>query len=219
MGGYGSGRTGGRSTLEGCGSFPLSMKPLHRYIREAGNYFTAEFTFAAGSSEELAVTLTIDTRDPHNPSLTLMHQRRTHSGGLESYRVWFERHTPHYGGVRWYFVCPRTMRRVTKLWLPRGGHQFWCRQAYRLEYASQREDAMGRAQRRRRRLHRTMGGDGAFDDEPPDKAKWRRWAKYERQLAQYDGLTERIDRVFLFRALRIVARSNAYEKRLKRRRA
>lgn len=217
MGGYGSGRTGGRYTLEGCGSFPLSMKTLRPYIREHGNHFTATYTFAVGSPEELAVTLMINMRDPHNPSLTLMHQRRTDAGGLESYCVWFERHTPNYGGVRWYFVCPRTMRRVTKLWLPRGGHQFWSRQAYRLDYVTQREDAMGRAQRRMMKLHRAMGGDGSYDDEPPPKAKWRRWAKYERQAEAYDALAERVDLAFMFRAARIVATHDARMARLKRR--
>lgn len=216
MGGYGSGRTGGRYTLEGCGSFPLSMKSLHRYIREHGNHFTANYTFAAGTSEELALMLTIDTREAYNPSLTLVHPRRTEGGELESYRVWLERHTPHYGGTRWYFLCPRTMRRVTKLWLPRGGHQFWSRQAFRLDYASQREDAMGRAQSRMMKLHRAMGGDGSYDDYPPPKAKWRRWAKYERQATVYDELSDRVDRAFMFRAARIVASSGARMKRRRR---
>ena len=45
---------------------------------------------------------------------------------------------PHFGGRRWWFVCPRLNRRVRKLYLPLGGRHFWSRHAYRLGYASQR---------------------------------------------------------------------------------
>jgi hypothetical protein len=31
---------------------------------------------------------------------------------------------PTYGGRRWWFLCPRTARRTTKLFLPNGGSHF-----------------------------------------------------------------------------------------------
>jgi hypothetical protein len=46
---------------------------------------------------------------------------------------------PHFGGLRWWFVCPQLNRRMRKLYLPLGGRHFWSRRAYELAYASQRE--------------------------------------------------------------------------------
>jgi hypothetical protein len=40
---------------------------------------------------------------------------------------------PPFGGLRWWFVCPRSNRRVRKLYLPLGGRHFWSRRAYALE--------------------------------------------------------------------------------------
>jgi hypothetical protein len=51
---------------------------------------------------------------------------------------------PTYGGRRWWFLCPRTSRKSTKLYLPNGGWHFWSRQAYGLGYACQRDDRFSR---------------------------------------------------------------------------
>jgi hypothetical protein len=59
---------------------------------------------------------------------------------------------PPFGGLRWWFVCPRENRRVRKLHLPLGGRHFWSRRAYELAYASQRETKYDRALRRARKL-------------------------------------------------------------------
>jgi hypothetical protein len=52
---------------------------------------------------------------------------------------------PHYGGTRWYFLCPLVvngkacLRRVSKLFLPPGGLYFGCRTCYGLAYTSSQE--------------------------------------------------------------------------------
>ncbi len=49
---------------------------------------------------------------------------------------------PNFGGVRWWFSCPRTVdgeechRRVGKLYLPPGGRYFACRHCLDLTYES-----------------------------------------------------------------------------------
>ena len=54
--------------------------------------------------------------------------------------------SPHYGGLRWWFICPVTVggracqRRVRKLYLPPGGRSFACRRCCQLSYTSQRQD-------------------------------------------------------------------------------
>src|SRR5262249_21329043 len=88
---------------------------------------------------------------------------------------------PHFGGLRWWFVCPHLNRRVRKLYLPLGGRHFWSRRAYELVYASQRETKFDRALRRARKLRLRLGGDPA-DDEYPDKPPRMRWATYNRLM-------------------------------------
>lgn len=49
---------------------------------------------------------------------------------------------PHFGGLRWWFVCPLVdkdvacERRVGKLYLPRGAYYFGCRACFDLTYES-----------------------------------------------------------------------------------
>lgn len=51
----------------------------------------------------------------------------------------------HYGGCRWWFLCPLSkngrscLRRVAKLYLPPGGIYFGCRHCYELTYTSCQE--------------------------------------------------------------------------------
>ena len=98
----------------------------------------------------------------------------------------------HFGGLRWWFVCPHLNRRVRKLSLPLGGRHFWSRHAYELAYASQRATKFDRALRRARKLRLRLGGDPA-DDEYPDKPPRMRWATYNRlmdRLVAADGVAE-----------------------------
>jgi hypothetical protein len=65
----------------------------------------------------------------------------------------------HFGGVRWWFACPRCGRRCGKLYLPPSATLFGCRRCYSLRYAVQRADRGDRLYRRARRLVQQMGGD------------------------------------------------------------
>jgi hypothetical protein len=108
---------------------------------------------------------------------------------------------PPFGGLRWWFVCPRLNRRVRKLYLPLGGRHFRSRRAYRLPYSSQRETVYDRAMRRARKLCLRLGGDPA-DDTYPDKPKRMHRATYNRIM---DELVSP-DRIADERLLKLAAR-------------
>jgi hypothetical protein len=64
---------------------------------------------------------------------------------------------PHYGGRRWWFICPIKKIRVAKLYLPPGTTTFASRKAYSLTYRScQRRFRLERARRWTERLARQM---------------------------------------------------------------
>jgi hypothetical protein len=86
-------------------------------------------------------------------------------------------------------------RRVAKLY--RAGRYFLCRHCYRLPYASQSQDVLGRLQRRAIKARRRLGGDpGTASEFPPrPKGMWRR--TYERLCEQAVEAKERADDALL----------------------
>src|SRR3954471_19126471 len=76
---------------------------------------------------------------PYQAFETVRHEGepRPAEAGLEGeavmdYRIELTTTRPPYGGVRWWFICPRSGRRVMKLHLPRGGRTFAARQFWGL---------------------------------------------------------------------------------------
>lgn len=205
MGGYGSGRTGGRPTYESTGSLVLRTTSFARAGLCFGLRGTATLTFTC-EGEPFPVAITIDTMDRAWPYIELEHEWRTSSASKERYKVYLQTTPQPFGGVRWWFLCPRTGKRAVRLFLPRGGHQFWSRHAYGLGYASQRETAMDRASRRGSKLYAAMGGDGHWRDDPLPKPKWMRWKTYDRKAADLDRLNERFDGAWLAGVSRLLAR-------------
>ena len=159
-------------------------------------------------SDDFAVAVTVDTTNPADSFLELTHERHTDGAEEERYRVYLARTRPPFGGVRWWFICPRTFRRVSKLFLPRGGHRFWSRQAYRLGYACQRLAPADRLWHRARKIRRELRGSDSHIDDYPDKPKWMRWPTYDRKIDRLASLESRADRLWSIGAMRLVQRLN-----------
>ena len=67
---------------------------------------------------------------------------------------------PHYGGRRWWFICPIKKIRVSKLYLPPGATQFASRKAHDLTYRSVQESGWRkRSEKFRRRLAQQLDGN------------------------------------------------------------
>lgn len=97
---------------------------------------------------------------------------------------------PHYGGKRWWMICPYRHIRVGKLYLPPGGDRFASRQAWRLGYKCQRDAARDRASERLFRLQRKLEGDLGLGALPPSRPKGMWHRTYERHLERYWELEE-----------------------------
>jgi hypothetical protein len=91
----------------------------------------------------------LDTLDPRSADILLSYPVRVRGGGYEwAYcRPLLEGTAQHFGGVRWWFLCPLAGcgRRVAKLYLPPGGRYFGCRRCHRLTYTSCQESGQFRA--------------------------------------------------------------------------
>lgn len=66
---------------------------------------------------------------------------------------------PYFGGVRWWFACPRCLRRCANLYLAPGARRFACRRCLQLRYLTQRVDCGERLHLRARRLVQRLGGE------------------------------------------------------------
>src|SRR5689334_12670859 len=153
MGGCGSGRWGGRATVEGCRSLVLDinrvMRPVARALRGCDlpdeaeiRGLTMRFTWTSqGEAEPWAeVEMALALGREHGVATLLFDiEHLSCDTGPQVQRVQIVSTPCRFGGRRWWWLCPRTGRRCGKLYLPNGGMVFLSRGrgAYRLAYASQ----------------------------------------------------------------------------------
>lgn len=210
MGGMGSGRQGGRPTVEDALALDLAVLLRKGLIRPGDtvasslhwrNTRTGSETASIGyccTMTDVAGTFGADyvvTRRGERVPVSL-------SIGLAS--------SPQpFGGRRWWWICPVTGRRVAKLFKPPSGDRFASRQAWGLAYRSQREAPFDRACSRawglRDRLGITDGiGDGLWRPKGMHEARWAR------ERARIEAADAAVDA----RLARLVERLPAIDRRL-----
>lgn len=204
MGGPGSGRTGGRSTYEGTGSFRLSTTLLRRAGLHSGPSNTATINFSL-DDKPFEVVLTANFASSY---IELTHYMRTYPWGEHRYRVQLLTTPQSFGGVRWWFACPRTGMRSTCLFLPLGGHEFWSRSAWRLGYASQREGQMGRIDIQAQKAFQRLGGKGSWREAVPARPKWMRARTFAKKLKRLEELNDRFEGEWVKRASQLIKAVN-----------
>jgi len=112
---------------------------------------------------------------------------RIQIGALDQW-ITLHRLERHFGGGQWYFLCPKTYRRCSVVWMPPGAKDFasrytWRRQvAYRTQFQTRYERALSAGQS----LRATLGGTewAGYNGDDPPKPKRMRWHTYERILAR-----------------------------------
>jgi len=145
MGGYRSGRWGGhrkKTTVEASSVITAdSLRPLLEgglgsmgtlTLTREGEAFTLDQAGTGSAASEAGLTI-----------------RYTLGSGENAREVAYDfrmvKTVPHYGGARWYFLCPLVvngrpcLHRASKLYLPPGGLYFGCRTCYGLTYTSSQE--------------------------------------------------------------------------------
>jgi hypothetical protein len=194
MGGYGSGRSGGRSTTEN--GLTLSLSELLRDgLFRPGCFQSGSLIWTNTTTGERVGSIGYEAhlgQESGRVRLYYTTTRRAEERRESNYWVQLETTPQPFGGRRWWFVCPRTGRWVAKLYLPNGAFTFASRQAYRLAYRSQRETPHDRALRRAFKLRDRLGGRGGIGDYIA-KPKWMRWPTYDRKLEEIAGAEEIVD--------------------------
>jgi hypothetical protein len=120
------------------------------------------------------------TADPDGTSEMVV--RFLHKGEPVTQRIRLEAVPMRFGGWRWYARCPFTFRRCTTLVMPNGGNRFASVKAWRLPYASQNEDAFGRAHRRIAKANQRLARMSKYARTPTRQRQWDRVWDGERVL-------------------------------------
>ena len=138
MGGYGSGRRGGGATTEE--SLRISLAYLLRQrLAVDGCIKAGTLTWTTNGQHTGTVQYHCDLANEFEPKLKLSFIRAgcTAPDGRVEQTIRLTSTTPHYGGRRWWMICPFTKQRVDMIYLPYGGDRFASRKAWRLRYTSQ----------------------------------------------------------------------------------
>jgi hypothetical protein len=197
MGGTNSGRYGGQPTSEACGSYVLSTKQIRP---TPGACVIYRLSFGA---DLFPVLITLDWGVPEYPRATFRHAIRAGDGLDKEYSVVLIRVPCAFGGHRWYWQCPHSGARVFKLFLPRGGHRFLSRKAYRLGYESQRRDAITRMERAKAKLEARLNWDSQGYAMRP---RGMRQKTFERLCARWEAADDRCEAAWEPRTFRLLAR-------------
>lgn len=158
VGGYGSGRYGGRPTADSSCKIDLAWMfrekmAIERSIR------SGTIHWSCGGSPSGSISYTANMVDPGEERLVLNYTRGTGEDTERVLQSIYLTHTvPNYGGKRWWMICPFRGIRVGKLYLPPGGDRFASRQAWRLGYQCQRDAARDRPFERLFRIQKKLGG-------------------------------------------------------------
>jgi len=195
MGGYGSGRRGGRTKIESCWS--LDVNRLNRDGCLLPGY---EGNRSWRQDGVRVASLGLRCNDDR---LVLSYQLQPPKGASETieYAVSLTWSPCRHGGRRPYFLCPGSPpdqpcgRRVANLYLRR--RYFLCRHCETLCYASQSEARHDRLLRRRNKLMDSLSPKGGpFDLEPPrPKGMWH--STYEARLQEMRRLEAEAEVAFL----------------------
>ena len=180
MGGFNSGRHGGKSTTGDM--WALDIRRIQRAGRlKPGQSFNWQWT---RNGERVAnINIRTDT-----DRVTLTYQARDRGGEWQAmnYPVRVTWTPCNYGGQRPWWICPAAGcgRRVAILY---GGKVYACRHCYRLAYPTQRQQSHDRACSMADRLRDRLGWEAGILNGNGGKPKGMHWQTFERLQARHDA--------------------------------
>lgn len=184
MGGFGSGRRGGKDTTGDMRA--LDVRKMQRDgLLKSGQSFAWNWTRNGEKFASINMRVDFD-------SVVLDYRARDRGGDWKAmnYPVRLSWTSCNYGGHRAWWLCPAVGcgRRVAVLF---GGKVFACRHCHRLAYTCQRETPDDRATRRADKLRDRLGWEAGILNGNGGKPKGMHWRTYERMQAIHDAHVNR----------------------------
>ena len=181
MGGFGSGRRGGRDCTDDMRA--LDVRKLQRQrLLTAGNSLTWSWSCNGETTATINLMVGADR-------VTLDYRQREYGGDWRpmNYPVRLAWTECNFGGRRAWWLCPAAGcgRRAAVLF---GGTVFACRHCHRLTYRCQREVDHDRASRRADKLRDQLDWEPGILNGNGLKPKGMHWRTYWRLQAEHDAL-------------------------------
>ena len=154
-----------------------------------------------------SISYRADMREKGNERLVLDYRRDVHGESEHVLQtVHLEFTEPHFGGQRWWMICPYLGHRVGKLYMPPGGDRFASRKAWKLGYHSQRVTKRDAIFERMFRIQRKLGCD----------VGWGSWitrpkGMHHRTFARYLDEFEYLDNLCAVEMMRVIGLQEAME--------
>lgn len=181
MGGYSSGRKSVRKCTTDCLSFDVRQWQREG-ILVAGSSFNSNWSRQGKSVGNIGAKV-------ESNQLTLSYTSQKNGGEVEkqNYPVRLQTTHCHYGGERYWFICPAEGcgRRVAILYL--GDKIFACRHCYQLAYKSQRETRHDRAFSRADKMRGKLGWEPGIANPNGYKPKGMHWKTFYRLSLEHDA--------------------------------
>ncbi len=183
MGGKGSGRGYGlfnNKTLDDCCDLDINQMMQTGAVQEQ-SFKSGIWTWFDGETGRATskIGYICDTTSEHDSYLELFYQC-ANNGENVNYRVKVIRTYPPYGGVRFWFICPVTGKRVGKLYLMPSDNRFLSRHAGNLCYETQVLDPIYRAMNRKWKLMDKVDGRNY-----PERPKGMHHRTFENIVAKF----------------------------------
>ena len=181
MGGYSSGRHGGKRTTNDM--LALDIRKLQCAGRlTPGQSFGWQWTRGADKIASINMRTAADR-------VTLTYRARSNGDEWQdmNYPVRLTWTACNYGGQRAWWICPAVGcgRRVAVLY---GGKVYACRHCHKLAYQTQREQAHDRASSRAEKLRNRLGWEAGILNGNGGKPKGMHWRTFERLETRHDAL-------------------------------
>ena len=187
MGGRGSGnwyRYDSKPTEENFWRFSTAALKEHGVLR-AEKWGSGNWKWLRNGEVRCSISYEVNTLQ--HPAWLRVQYSNKDSGKAYDYKINLTTTRPHYGGRRWWFLCPvqGCDKRVSVLYL---AHIFACRRCCNFTYSSQNEAPHDRLLSKAQSLHQQMGGDGVVMDGAPLKPKGMHWKTYWRKVKAMEAM-------------------------------
>ena len=192
MGGSGSGgwcRWNNKSVVSSYLEISVSRMVIWGKIQQ-GNITNGNLHWSMRGEKFAEISCNVNTWDSP-PTMTLRYTNTSGRTGEKTelnYPVYLTTTIPHYGGVRWWFLCPAKGcgKRVGNIY---GGKIFACRTCHNLAYESQNQTAPFRLLDQAQNVHRKLEGNMDWWGVTPPKPKGMHQKTYDRKIVKLKRLS------------------------------
>lgn len=171
MGGLGSGLKNGKACVEDRLSIDIRQWQRENWL-SPGTAF--DITWKRSGKIISSIGVTVDQEQVE------VNYQATINGEPQViiYQVKLARQAVHFGGYRYWFLCPACQRKVALLYYDHG--VFACRHCHNLGYRVQREQSYQQAIRKAEKLRKKLKWSDCILSCPGDKPKWMHQRTFER---------------------------------------